>query len=157
MAYRHVFLERDDALDGCGGLEDATSYADWLNFAERLSAKYGDNYVSSVLFLAVRTSDDTVVGMVDIRLRLSEHLATYGGNIGYSVLPSQRRQGYATTMLALALGQCRSLGLDRVLLTCDSDNLGSIKVIEANGGVFEDEAATDSDPSEVVRRYWITP
>ncbi|MEU9960460.1 GNAT family N-acetyltransferase [Streptomyces sp. NPDC050982] len=63
----------------------------------------------------------------------------FGGHIGYGVRPTARRQGYATAMLRDVLPHARDLGLDRVLVTCDTTNVGSRKVIEANGGEFEDE------------------
>ena len=81
------------------------------------------------------------LGRVSIRHSLTQWLLDYGGHIGYVVRPSARRQGHATAMLAACLPVAASLGIDPALVTCDSDNLGSRLVIEANGGVFEDQRA----------------
>jgi predicted acetyltransferase len=82
---------------------------------------------------------DEYLGRLTIRHRLTPSLLTVGGHIGYDVRPSARRRGHATAMLAAALPWTHDLGIDPVLITCDVDNLGSRKVIEANGGVLEDE------------------
>lgn len=89
-----------------------------------------------------------VVGHLALRHELNAWLHELGGHIGYSVRPSRRREGHASRALALALDEARRLGLDRVLLTCDVDNEGSRRTIEANGGVQE-------DVREGKRRYWI--
>ncbi|GAA2309855.1 GNAT family N-acetyltransferase [Glycomyces scopariae] len=78
------------------------------------------------------------LGRINIRHRLNEHLRDYGGHIGYDVRPSARRRGHATAMLAAALPVAAVLGIEKALITCDTDNTGSRKVIEANGGVLED-------------------
>ncbi|MFF1718675.1 GNAT family N-acetyltransferase [Streptomyces sviceus] len=92
--------------------------------------------------------DDTFLGRLSIRHRLTPHLLELGGHIGYVVRPGARRQGHATAMLAAALLVCRQLGVDRALVTCDATNTASRKVIEANGGEFEDRRG-------VKLRYWI--
>jgi predicted acetyltransferase len=89
------------------------------------------------------------IGRLSIRHRLTQWLLDYSGHIGYDVRPSARRRGHATAMLRAALPWCRSLGIDPVLVTCDSDNVASRKVIENNGGVFEDQR-------DVKLRYWIS-
>ncbi|MEV0223024.1 GNAT family N-acetyltransferase [Streptomyces sp. NPDC050704] len=81
----------------------------------------------------------TYLGRIQIRHRLTPHLRDFGGHIGYGVRPTGRRKGYATAMLRDVLPHARGLGLDRILVTCDGTNIGSRKVIEANGGEFEDE------------------
>ena len=96
-----------------------------------------------------------IVGRVSIRHTLTPHLERLGGHIGYVVVPEFRRQGYATAMLAQALLFAREqLGLPRVLVTCDDDNVGSIKAIEKNGGVLENVVAAP-DLATPKRRYWI--
>ncbi len=86
------------------------------------------------------TSGPHYIGELVIRHELTAALLQSGGHIGYSVATPWRRQGHATRMLADGLTECRRLGLDRVLLTCGSDNEGSRRVILANGGVFEEQA-----------------
>jgi len=80
---------------------------------------------------------DQYLGRIDIRHWLTDRLMVYGGHIGYDIRPSAQRQGHATAMLAAALPVALNLGIDPALLTCDADNIGSRKVIEANGGVLE--------------------
>jgi predicted acetyltransferase len=79
------------------------------------------------------------LGRLAIRHRLNDFLRELGGHIGYDVRPSSRRSGHATRMLHAALPIAHGLGLDRVLITCDVGNVGSRRVIEANGGQFEDQ------------------
>ncbi|TDD17278.1 GNAT family N-acetyltransferase [Kribbella turkmenica] len=82
---------------------------------------------------------DEWLGRLSIRHRLTPALTELGGHIGYFVRPSVRRKGYATEMLVQSLPIAAGLGIDPALVTCDTDNLGSRKVIEAAGGEFEDE------------------
>ena len=93
-----------------------------------------------------------LVGMIDIRHKLNEYLLNYGGHIGYSVRKSERRKGYATEMLKLALEKCKELNIKRVLITCDKNNIASACTILKNGGEFENEII---DGHEVTQRYWI--
>lgn len=91
---------------------------------------------------------DVYLGRIQVRHRLTPYLLEYGGHIGYGVRPTARRRGHATAMLREVLPYARALGLDRVLVTCDTTNIGSRKVIEAGGGEFEDERGGKL-------RYWI--
>ncbi len=77
-----------------------------------------------------------------------------GGHIGYRIRPSERRKGYGTLILALTLAEARKLGLPRVLLTCDQDNIASARVIQANGGALASEGYSPQTQT-LVSRYWI--
>ncbi len=99
--------------------------------------------------------DGEFIGRVDVRHALDDHLRSVGGHVGYDIRPSRRRQGYGTLALRLALEKAKGLGLDRVLVTCDVDNLASNKIIKANGGVLEDVRAVGSGKPDKCR-YWIT-
>jgi predicted acetyltransferase len=99
-------------------------------------------------------AERTILGVVNLRHTLNERLRDHGGHIGYGVRPSARRRGVATHMLALTLDEARRRRLPRVLLTCQNDNVGSIRVIERNGGVLESESDSQGGHG-VRRRYWI--
>jgi predicted acetyltransferase len=91
---------------------------------------------------------DDYLGRLAIRHRLNDFLLDVGGHIGYDVRPTRRREGHATGMLRQALPWARTLGIDPALVTCDDDNVGSIRVIEAAGGTLEDVRRDK-------RRYWV--
>jgi predicted acetyltransferase len=97
--------------------------------------------------------DGTYLGAITLRHVLNEKLLEAGGHIGYGVRPSARGRGVATWALGAALDRARERGIDRVLITCDDDNLASARTIERNGGVLEDVRDTWLGRA---RRYWIT-
>ena len=97
--------------------------------------------------------DGVLVGRTSIRHELNDYLAREGGHIGYGVVPGQRRRGYATEILRQSLAIAHDLGIERALVTCDDDNVGSATVIERCGGVFERHVVGESGTK--MRRYWI--
>ncbi|HDR6271083.1 GNAT family N-acetyltransferase [Bacillus thuringiensis] len=99
------------------------------------------------------TDNNRIVGAVNIRHRLTEHLFNAGGHIGYGIRPSERRKGYATKLLALSLEKTKELDITKVLVVCDAVNTASEKTILHNGGIRDDDF-TEED-GIVVRRYWI--
>ena len=110
------------------------------------------NPESRLSFFVYDRERDILVGAVDIRHSLNEALLLDGGHIGDGVRPSERRKGYATEMIALALDECRKLGIEKVLMVCNKENTGSAKSIRNNGGVLENEINVEG---ETVQRYWI--
>lgn len=155
-AYRKEFLDCGDSMDGTGGLRRFEDPAEWVAHcaACRDEATVPEGLVPATQFLYVREEDQKIVGMLDIRHRFNDYLEKYGGHIGYSVAPSERRRGYASGMLKEALLKCRALGLDRVLITCFEGNEGSRKTILKNGGVYE-STVYEPNEKEMLERYWI--
>lgn len=154
--YKGEFFSAGEAVINGSALLDQMEYPGWLEHVRQNSSPHTvqPDWVVSSTFFAIRERDGRIIGMIDIRHSLSnEFLAQYGGHIGYSVRPGERRRGYATQMLKLALAYARSLGLSRVMLGCYSDNLPSKKVIETCGGVkTATKPYTDGKPMDL---YWI--
>ena len=97
---------------------------------------------------------DEFIGETHVRHQLNDYLIKEGGHVGYGIRPRRQGQGYGKLILALALDECRRLGLPRVLLTCLQDNVASARIIEANGGDLENVIA-DPAGRGPLRRYWI--
>ena len=149
MNYKKVFLENDESFDGCAGLEDCDTYEEWIDFDNRLSKKYGESYVPSDVYLGIRTSDNKLVGIIDLRKNLNDFLYNYGGNIGYSVIPDERRKGYATEMLGLVLNRAKEIGLETFQLSVERTNEPSIKTIVKNGGKYERSFTFEGEEADV--------
>lgn len=112
-----------------------------------------DGFVPDSVFFLLDEDRNRLIGAVNIRHYLNDFLLKEGGHIGDGIRPSERGKGYGTEMIRLALIECRKLGIDRVLMVCDRDNVASAKTIIKNGGVLENEFV---NPAGVVeQRYWI--
>ena len=109
--------------------------------------------VPDSVFFCLDVERNIFVGAINIRHYLNDSLIHTGGHIGDGVRPSERRKGYATAMIRLGLEECKKLGIKKVLMTCDKDNIGSAKSIINNGGILENEVMEEG---VVEQRYWIT-
>lgn len=112
-----------------------------------------EGFVPNSVFFCLDRDRDRLIGAVNIRHVLNDELLFTGGHIGDGIRPSERRKGYGTAMLSLALEECRKLGISKVLITCDKDNIGSAKAIQRNGGVLENEVRNEE--GELEQRYWV--
>ncbi len=152
LIYRQEYLDNGETeIHGDGGLDHAVSYEAWIEKINVDLTRGEGSYVPATTYFAF--TGNKIVGTVQIRHMLNSSLLVNGGHIGYGVVPSERRKGYATRMLSSALVKCRELGIKRALITCDKDNIGSAKTIIKNGGVLENEVL-ESD-GNILQRYWI--
>ena len=130
-------------------------YRNFEKYIESLEVKKSeDGFVPDSTYFALDIERNIFVGAVNIRHYLNESLLLNGGHIGDGVRPSERRKGYATEMIRLALEECKKIGIDRVLMVCYKDNIGSAKSIKNNGGILENEIIADNGKTE--QRYWIS-
>ena len=100
------------------------------------------------------TSGRYPIGRSSVRHYLTPDLEDEGGHVGYDIRPSERLKGYGKLILGLTLAEARKLGLNRALLTCDTDNVASVKVIEWNGGRLQEQAVSKRS-GKLISRYWI--
>ncbi len=130
-------------------------YHDFDYYLDHLEIKTAENgKVPDSVFFLLDEEKDRLLGAVNIRHYLNDYLLREGGHIGDGIRPSERRKGYATKMIGLALNECKRLGIDKVLITCNKDNIGSAKSIINNGGILENEIVNED--GELEQRYWIT-
>ena len=157
--YISEFLKYESDINGTGLLDKylkEESYENWLIYLSKVQNKdyaYSINFVPNRTFFLIREKDNKIVGMINIRLELNEKLKNSGGHIGYSIRPTERRKGYNKINLYLGMQEAQKLGLDRVMLDCDVNNLGSDRTLKALGGVLE---RTEVDPADgiLTNVYW---
>jgi predicted acetyltransferase len=149
----HTIMSQDN-FDFALGLEAHPTFQEFVD--RHAAAHKGEQLqpgrVPSTFLVAV--VGEVIVGRTSIRHELTEWLFAHGGHIGYGVLPEHRRNGHAGEILRQSLIIARSIGIDRVLVTCDDDSVASARTIENCGGVFE-SFTVHNDGSVPTRRYWI--
>lgn len=154
---KQEFFDNNEEVINGSSLFDQMNFNNWLEHVENSShiSTIKENWVVSSSFVAIRENDNKIIGMIDIRHNINnDFLSKYGGHIGYSVRPSERKKGYATNMLKLALDHSKTIGLSKVMLGCFSDNIPSKKTIEKCGGILtETKPYIDGNLMDV---YWIT-
>ena len=149
----HRQMEAEDFPFGLA-YDPSTAFTDYVTIVNSWRVGLGlvDDWVASTFVVA--EVDGEIVGRSSIRHELNAFLAREGGHIGYAVVAEHRRQGYATEILRQSLVIARAIGVDRVLITCDDDNVASACVIERCGGVLDSVLDRD-DGGGRFRRYWI--
>ena len=153
------FAGHGSTINGDGFLSDFlrdSSYEAWVEQLERASDPMTcpADHAPALTYFGVRESDGCIVGMIDLRLELNDHLRTHGGHIGYAVRPTERGKHYATDMLKAALEIHKERGTSELLLICSKENTASAKVITNCGGVLMDEIHNDIY-GQILQRYTI--
>ena len=151
------FLEMAEDYRLAGEDRYQAAIDDFEAFFERVEMyRTGKNlpagHVRSSYFVLL--ADEKLVASGSLRHELNDGLKVYGGHIGYAVRPSGRQKGYGTLILRLMLDEARRLGLERVFLTCNVDNVASAKIIEKNGGRLENQIFYEPT-GKLISQYWI--
>lgn len=157
--YINEFVEYNSDINGTGGLDKIIEGCTFEQALARCLSMEDEDYAKKInrcqskTFLLIRENDDRIVGTINVRWNLTEAMKQFGGNIGYGIRPTERRKGYNKINLYLGMQEAQKLGLDRVMLDCDVNNLGSDRTLKALGGVLE---RTEVDPADgiLTNVYW---
>ena len=158
--YINEFVEYKSDINGTGSLDKILDGYTFEQALERCLNMQSEEYAKKLgrcqgkTFLLIRKNDNKIIGTINIRWNLTEEMKQFGGNIGYGIRPTERRKGYNKINLYLGLIEAKKIGLDKVMLDCDVENLGSSKTMEALGGELE---RTEIDPYDGILTsvYWI--
>ncbi len=135
IEYINEFIKYNSDINGTGNLDSyLEDYEQWLKkINEDKTKPFTDTSVPSLTYFLIRINDNKIIGMINIRLMLNEKLKKHGGNIGYSIRPTNRNKGYNLINLYLGLLVCKQYNLKEVLLDCEKNNLGSSKTMKHLG------------------------
>ena len=150
--YKNEFILNNETIHGAANLTDLSTN-EWVKFVEntKYKATVTPGFVTAHTFFAVDDTDK-IVGVINARDELNDYLLNFGGHVGYSVRKSERRKGYAKKMLNYVSEFLFSLGSNKILVTCDKNNIASKCTIESCGGILENEVI---DQNRTTLRYWI--
>ena len=143
IEYLDEFVKYNSNINGTGSLDKIYDGYTFEEALERCLNMKNEEYAKSInrvpgkTFLLIRKNDNKIVGTINIRWNLSEKMLEFGGHIGYGIRPTERRKGYNKIQLYLVLLEAQKLNLDKVMIDCSVDNLGSDKTIKALGGILE--------------------
>ncbi len=160
IEYLDEFVKYNSNINGTGSLDKIYDGYTFEEALERCLNMKNEEYAKSInrvpgkTFLLIRKNDNKIVGTINIRWNLSEKMLEFGGHIGYGIRPTERRKGYNKIQLYLVLLEAQKLNLDKVMIDCSVDNLGSDKTIKALGGILE-RCELDESDNTMTNVYWI--
>ncbi|MDR1150102.1 MAG: GNAT family N-acetyltransferase [Clostridiales bacterium] len=101
--------------------------------------------------------EEKYIGCGIIRHRITKSIEEFGGHIGYAIRPSLWNKHYGTLNFKYLLIETNKLKIDSALVTCDSENIASKKIIEHAGGKLWDQLNTKSNNKNIIlNRYWVS-
>ena len=154
--FRQEFFDFDSYSAGDSGLKNYETFESWYTKVDNGSKleTLPEGRVLCTQFLTFRKSDNKLVGMINVRHTLNEYLQKFGGHIGDCIRPTERHKGYATEQKKICLEFCKSIGINKILITAKSHNEFSIKSIIKCGGILENQLL-NTDDNTLYNRYWI--
>lgn len=157
LEYLIYIKEWEDSGEKIVPMASAKAEVSFDDFLKRMRERETDEIrekglVPATLYFLV-DEKNKICGALDIRHELNEYLEKFGGHIGYGIAPSERKKGYGKIQLKLGLEKAKKIGLKKILITCDDNNIGSAKTIEACGGIYNN-TLTDAEGNRI-KRYFV--
>lgn len=154
------YIQYKSNINGSGGMDKIYAGYTFEQALERNLKMEDEDFAKGLnrcpgkTFLLIRESDNRIIGSVNLRWNLDEETLKFGGNIGYGIRPTERRKGYGKLNLYMTLKEAKKIGLDRVMVDCSVDNIGSDRIIKALGGILE-RCEFDPEDNTMTNVYWI--
>ncbi len=136
------FASGDMQIHGSGGLAFYDDYSEWLDHIDAIREATPERPIQTSTFFSRRLSDGKLIGCIKIHHSLTNDLKS-GGNIAYGIRPSERGKGYGKRQLKICLKYAKKLHMDKVIITCDKDNIASAATAKSCGGVLFHEFEED--------------
>ena len=157
LDYLIYIKEWEDSGEKIVPMASARAEISFDDFLKRMRERETDKVrekglVPATLYFLV-DEKNKICGALDIRHELNEYLEKFGGHIGYGIAPSERKKGYGKIQLKLGLEKAKKIGLKKVLITCDDNNVSSARTIEACGGIYNNTLA-DAEANRI-KRYFV--
>lgn len=127
------------SYSGTGYLERyVNKYQLWLSLLRKYKSPITcpNNICPGFTYFLIRQRDNKIIGMINIRTKLIDKVKLHGGNIGYSIRPSEQHKGYGKEILKLGLSKCKQLGMNDITIVTNSENIASSKIIESCNGII---------------------
>ena len=156
QVFREEMVDTQSILAGVGSLRENADVEARLQRISQFEnpATVPEGLVRSLQYIYVDISQQKVIGMIQLRCELNDYLKHFGGHIGYSIAPSERRKGNGKAMLQACLTKAKEEGLSEVLITCDPSNEGSRGVILGCGGRYQ-ETVYHPEEARYYEHYWL--
>ena len=103
IEYIKEFYKYNSKINGVNEIyKYLDNYDEWLLKLEKdRNIIPNEEKVPSETFFLLREKDNKIIGIINIRLALNEKLKKFGGHIGYSIRPTERRKGHNIVNLYL--------------------------------------------------------
>ncbi len=139
VEYIYELEQNNLPYSGTGYLERYTNnYKLWLKQLKKYESPLTcpDNVCPGFTYFLIRNNDDKIIGMINIRTKLTDRVKVHGGNIGYSIRPTEQHKGYGKEILKLGLNKCREKGMKKITIVTNSENIASSKIIKSCNGIM---------------------
>lgn len=134
--FKEEFItNNENTIPGSELLDKIPIFDEWLEYVNKNNSTITVSKEWVVTDTYIAKENDKIVGIISFRHELNDFLKDLG-HIGYSVRPSCRCKGYATSMLKEVLKIAKEYGLKEIQISSEKDNTASIKIIEKNNGKY---------------------
>ena len=135
--FQDIPAKESGSTNECNGIP----YEEFKSYLEKeINRKYNEvTYDDTPTVSYIMYDDNKPIGLICLRTKIDDNWMKWSGNFYYRIRLSERKKGYGTKILSLALQELKKMGFKEVYGQSSNGNIGSAKVIEKNGGILLDE------------------